>query len=193
MSDSTSRSERPTSSSSTGPWRARSRGAATRSPRRRRVPRQRRPGIAQGRPRRRRGGPRRPGQLVERHRLQPRPGHLPPRRDGRVAPRRARRARGAERRAEARSRPGYGGEGGRPYGLVRGLDRQGRPGAGGANPVAGPSSTSRCPRPAASWAWSPPRSPRSRDSSTACWPRCASATRWSCSRASCAHAGAAGR
>ena len=75
---------RPTSSTSAGRSRAASRahlrGPSTRRDRRRRVPRQRRAGLPQGRPRRRRRRPRGVRRLVGRDGVQPRPGALPRRR-----------------------------------------------------------------------------------------------------------------
>ena len=93
-----------------------------------RLRRERRQGLAQGRPRCHRRRPRRPQGLGGRDRVQPRPGAVPHRRAARGPPRAVRRrdhpARGSQRGRGIRS----GRRGDRSLGLVRGLDRQARPG-----------------------------------------------------------------
>ena len=120
---------RPTSSTSAGPSPARSRAAPTWSPTPRAVPRQRRAGLPQGRPRRRRRPPaRRFGGWSGAHGVQPRPGPLPDRR-GAGGPARPVRRRGARRRGRSAGRGrGRRGRRDRPLGLVRRLGRQDRPG-----------------------------------------------------------------
>ena len=98
MSDRASTFERPTSCSSTAPFRVRSRAAATRSPRPR-APSSRT--SAQGSRKDVRdavvAARARADEVVGPERLQPRSGDLPAGRDGRVAPRRTGRARGPRR------------------------------------------------------------------------------------------------
>ena len=122
------------------------RGHAT--PAGRGVPRQRRAGLAQGRPRRGRRRPRRVRRVGRRHGVQPRAGALPRRRgDGgppRPVRRRGRGRRGADPARARRARRRRD----RPLGLVRRLDRQARPGARRAQPGRrARTSTSRAPEP----------------------------------------------
>ena len=85
-------------------------------------------GVAQGRPRRGGGGPRRVRRLERRHRLQPGPGAVPGGR-GAGGPARPVRRRGGRRpRADGRARADAAVDRRhRPVGLVRRLDRQDRP------------------------------------------------------------------
>ena len=93
------------------------------------LPRQRRDGVAQGRPRRRRGRPQGVPRLVGGDGVQPGTGALPRRRAARGPPQPVRR-RGRRRRGPHHPQGrGRGGRGDRPLGLVRRVVGQDRPGA----------------------------------------------------------------
>ena len=156
-------SRRPTSSTSAARSRARSRanlrGAGP----------ERRPRLAEGRPRRRRRGPRRAGEVGRRDRVQPRPGALPDRRDDGGA-------RGRVRRAHDRPRRGRAGD--RPLGLVRRASPTSSPRCSAPRTLSpGRTSTSRCRSRPASSRSSPPRSRRCSGSSRGSRPRSSAATR----------------
>ncbi|CAA9386626.1 MAG: Aldehyde dehydrogenase, partial [uncultured Nocardioides sp.] len=94
----------------------------------RHLPGQRRPGLAQGRPRRRPGGPQGLRRLVGPHRLQPRAGHLPHRRGPRGPPGPVRRRAPCQRGPHGSRRRHLRRRGRRPAGLVRRVGGQGHPG-----------------------------------------------------------------
>ena len=133
---------------------------------RRHVPGQRRPGLPQGRPRRRRRRPHGVPRLVGRHRLQPRPGAVPGGRGARGPPRPVRgwgrRGRGpsAQAGAAAWSTPPSTGGSGTPAGPTRSPRSRARP-----TRSPGPTSPSPCPSRRAWRRWSP-RSTRR------CWASC---------------------